>query len=129
MVHRRYYVLLLLLLLLLTKKILSSLAILKPNEVCTETYLVVDALKSQDEAQNLYKYLCSRFVRFLLFQLTSTQHISKDKFKYVPLQDFTNASDIDWSKSVAEIEQQLYAKYGLDQSEIDFIESKIKPME
>ena len=77
----------------------------------------------------MYKYLCTRLVRFLLFQLTSTQHISKDKFKYVPLQDFTPASDIDWSKSVAEIDQQLYAKYGLDQSEIDFIESKIKPME
>ena len=60
------------------KKILSSLAILKPNEVCTETYLVIDAVKSEEEAQNLYKYMCSRFVRFLLFQLTSTQHISKD---------------------------------------------------
>lgn len=111
------------------KKILSSLSILKPGEVCTETYLVVDAFSSEIEASNMYKYLCTRLVRFLLFQLTSTQHISKDKFKYVPLQDFTPASDIDWSKSVAEIDQQLYAKYGLDQSEIDFIESKIKSME
>lgn len=50
-------------------------------------------------------------------------------YKYVPLQDFTSDSDIDWSKSVAEIDQQLYAKYGLDESEISFIESKIKPME
>ena len=45
------------------------------------------------------------------------------------MQDFTNSSDIDWSKSVAEIDKQLYEKYGLEQSEIDFIESKIKPME
>ena len=73
--------------------------------------------------------MCSRFVRFLLFQLTSTQHISKDKFKYVPIQNLNNTSDIDWSKSVAEIDQQLYAKYGLDESEIAFIESKIKVME
>ena len=73
--------------------------------------------------------MCSRFVRFLLFHLTSTQHISKVKFKYVPIQNLNNTSDIDWSKSVAEIDQQLYAKYGLDESEIAFIESKIKPME
>ena len=111
------------------KKILSSLSILKPGEVCTETYLVVDAFNSEIEASNMYIFLCTRLVRFLLLQLTSTQHISKDKFKYVPLQDFTPASDIDRSMSEAEIDQQLYAKYGLDQSEIDFIESKIKSME
>ena len=50
-------------------------------------------------------------------------------YEFVPMQDFTSSSDIDWSKSVAEIDQQLYAKYGLDESEIAFIESKIKPME
>lgn len=50
-------------------------------------------------------------------------------YEFVPIQDFTILSDIDWSKSVAEIDQQLYAKYGLDESEISFIASKIKPME
>ena len=61
--------------------------------------------------------------------LKATQDNSKEVWRLVPLQDFTGNSDIDWSKSVAEIDQQLYAKYGLDLSEIDFIESKIKSME
>lgn len=47
----------------------------------------------------------------------------------VPLQDFTTSSDIDWSKSIAEIDRQLYAKYGLDENEINFIETKVKEMQ
>ena len=46
----------------------------------------------------------------------------------IPLQDFTNHSDIDWSKSIHEIDQQLYRKYGLDEKEIDFIETHVKEM-
>ena len=61
--------------------------------------------------------------------LKATQDNSKEVWRLVPLQNFTSESNIDWSKSVAEIDQQLYAKYGLDESEISFIESKIKPME
>lgn len=57
------------------------------------------------------------------------QGVSKSIYRYVPLQDFTNNSDIDWSKSVAEIDKQLYKKYNLTQEEIDFIETTIKPME
>ena len=55
--------------------------------------------------------------------------VTQEVFCYVPLQDFTAQSDIDWSKSVAEIDQQLYKKYNLTPDEIDFIESMIKPME
>lgn len=65
----------------------------------------------------------------MLGVLKATQDNNRDVWRLVPLQDFTSRSDIDWSKSVAEIDQQLYAKYGLDESEIAFIESKIKPME
>lgn len=57
------------------------------------------------------------------------QGVSKSIYRYVPLQDFTDKSDIDWSKSVAEIDKQLYQKYGLSQEEIDFIEKTVKPME
>ncbi|MDY3868510.1 MAG: hypothetical protein SOZ52_04005 [Pyramidobacter sp.] len=60
--------------------------------------------------------------------LKATQHNSPEKWKYVPLQNFTPASDIDWSKSVAEIDAQLYRKYGLDEREINFIESHVKDM-
>ena len=68
-------------------------------------------------------------IRLLLFFGRGTMQVSQEVFRFVPLQNFTSESDIDWSKSVAEIDQQLYAKYGLDESEISFIESKIKPME
>ena len=55
--------------------------------------------------------------------------VTQDVFCYVPLQDFTPQSDIDWSKTVPEIDQQLYAKYNLSADEINFIESMIKPLE
>lgn len=74
------------------------------------------------------KYIRSKFSRVLLGALKVTQHITPEKWKYVPLQDFTPASDIDWSKSVAEIDRQLYAKYGLDEKEIEFIETHVKEM-
>lgn len=60
--------------------------------------------------------------------LKITQDNPRPKWKYVPLQDFTPSSDIDWSKSVAEIDRQLYAKYGLSDEEINFIESHVKEM-
>lgn len=74
------------------------------------------------------KYVKTKFARILLGVLKITQDNKKGVWKYVPLQDFTSASDIDWSKSIPEIDQQLYRKYGLDQSEIDFIESHVKEM-
>lgn len=55
-------------------------------------------------------------------------NLSSEKFQFVPLQDFTSASDIDWNKTVAEIDMQLYVKYGLTEDEVTFIESMIKPM-
>lgn len=61
--------------------------------------------------------------------LKITQDNKKSTWKYVPMQDFTNKSDIDWSKSIPEIDRQLYAKYNLSQEEIDFIEKNVKEME
>lgn len=111
------------------KRILSSLDILGPNEICTETYLVVDALNTKEEAFYLFSYLKTRFVRFLIAQLASTQHLSKEKFAFVPLQNFTPSSDIDWTQPVSDIDRQLYAKYSLTTEEQQFIESMIKPMD
>ena len=71
----------------------------------------------------------TKFSRYLLRQGITSVNVTKECFQFVPLQDFTSNSDIDWSKSVAEIDQQLYAKYGLSADEIAFIESMIKPME
>lgn len=111
------------------KRILSSLDLLEPNEICTETYLVVDAFDSKKQAIALSKYLKCCFTRFLISILASTQHLSKDKFALVPLQDFSSSSDIDWTLSVDEIDRQLYSKYRLTNEEIVFIKKMIKPME
>ncbi|MEZ7884256.1 MAG: Eco57I restriction-modification methylase domain-containing protein [Bacteroidales bacterium] len=101
------------------KRIISTLEVLAPNEICTETYIVIDAFSTEEEAYNLYKYIKTRFVRFLISQLTSTQHITKGNYALVPIQDFSKP----WTDA------ELYAKYDLTEDEIAFIESMIKPME
>lgn len=58
-----------------------------------------------------------------------SQHGTAKTYRFVPIQDFTDKSDINWSQSVADIDKQLYEKYNLDKTEIAFIESMIKPME
>lgn len=75
------------------------------------------------------KYIKTKFARTLLGVLKITQDNPPEKWKYVPLQDFTSSSDIDWSKSIPEIDRQLYVKYGLDADEIHFIETRVKEME
>ena len=69
-------------------------------------------------------------MRVMLGTMKITQHNqSKEVWKNVPLQDFSSNSDIDWTKSIPEIDQQLYKKYGLNPEEINFVEEKVKPME
>lgn len=109
-------------------KILSSLDILKPKSICTETYLVAFSSEYETEAINAHKYFQTKFLRFLVSTVALSQHITKGCFAFVPTENFTEDSDIDWSKSVKEIDTQLYAKYNLSDDEIDFIESMIKPM-
>ena len=100
-------------------QVLSSLQILSPNEACTETYLILDTFDTIYEAENLVSYASTKYFRFLLLQALTSIHITKDKFCFVPLQDFSKP----WT------DEELYAKYGLTDEEIAFIESMIKPME
>ena len=74
------------------------------------------------------KYVKSKFARVLLGVLKITQDNNPEKWSKVPVQDFTSNSDIDWSKSISEIDQQLYRKYGLSEDEINFIETKVQEM-
>ena len=111
------------------RKVIPKIEVLTPNAVCTESYLLLSSFNNEDSANNLCKYVKSKFFRFLLSLKVITQNISKDCFRFVPLQDFTSKSDIDWSRSIGEIDAQLYEKYGLEKNEIDFIERMIKPME
>ena len=94
----------------------------------TDTFLSIGKFASAQEASACLKYVKSKFARCLLGTLKATQHNPKDTWTNVPMQDFTEKSDIDWSKSVAEIDAQLYKKYNLSDEEIDFIDTMIKPM-
>ena len=78
--------------------------------------------------KNALRYIKTKFFRTLLSVLKVTQDLNADKFKYVPLQDFTSNSDIDWSKSIAEIDEQLFDKYGLDEKVRNFIRTKVTEM-
>ncbi len=100
-------------------QIVSSLMILGKSEVCTETYLILNAFEQKREAENLVSYLKTMFARFLLLQALSSIHITKSCFAFVPMQDFSKP----WTDA------ELYAKYKLTKDEIAFIESMIKPME
>ena len=100
-------------------KLLSSLRILEPKQICNFSYLVVNTFDDKQEALNFKQYLSTRFVRYLILQSVSSIHLTKEKFKFVPIQDFSRA----WTDA------DLYAKYELTEEEIAFIESMIKPME
>ncbi len=110
-------------------EILSMPILSDPMIGATETFLSIGAFEQQSEAEAALKYIKTKFARVLLGVLKTTQDITPEKWKCVPLQDFTHSSDIDWSTSIAEIDKQLYKKYNLSNEEIDFIETKVKEME
>ena len=109
-------------------EVLSTPVIGVPVIGHTLTFLSIGKFKEISHAEACLKYIRTRFARLLLGSLKVTQDNPRDTWANVPMQDFTSASDIDWSKSVAEIDAQLYAKYKLTEEEIDFIERMIKPM-
>lgn len=107
---------------------LSELLVGEPNTGCTYTFLEVGPFGSNKEVQNCITYMKTKFCRALLGTLKITQNNSSSVWKNVPSQDFTDKSDIKWSKSVIEVDKQLYDKYRLEKNEIKFIESHVKAM-
>ena len=107
---------------------LSDTVIGEPGTGQTDTFLTFGKFDNANEANNLSKYLRTKYARSLLGALKVTQHAASAVWAYVPLQDFSSSSDIDWSQSIAAIDRQLYAKYGLEDDEIAFIESHVKEM-
>ena len=101
-----------------TRRVLGRTSILEPNAVVTETYILLGIFESQREAESCLSYVITKFVRFLVALRSSTQHITKSRFKYVPLQS--------WDHSFSD--KELYSRYGLDESEINLIEQSIRPM-
>ena len=109
-------------------EVLSTPLIGSPLIGYTRSFIGIGAFDTKEEGEAALKYIKSKFCRTMLGILKITQDNNKPTWRYVPLQDFTVNSDIDWTQSVAEIDRQLYAKYGLDDKEIAFIESHVKEM-
>lgn len=101
------------------KRIVSRVEVLKPGQICTETYLLLATFNSENEANNLKEYVKTIFFRFLMSTILLTQNIAKDKFQFIPMPDCSRA----WS------DNNLSDKYELTEEEINFMNSQIKPME
>lgn len=110
-------------------RMISKPVIGKPNEGMTQTFIGFGKFTTYFEAESCFKYIKSKFTRVLLGALKVTQSNKPQTWAKVPLQDFTKDSDIDWSKTIPEIDQQLYEKYGLSEEEITFIETHVKEMD
>lgn len=108
---------------------LSSPTIVSPATCTTDTFISIGAFETYNEAHAVLAYIKTKFARAILGIKKGTQHNPKSVWVYVPMQNFTAASDIDWSVPVAEIDRQLYKKYSLTVDEIEFIETMVKPMD
>ncbi len=109
-------------------EVLSNPLVLGPQTGFTQTFISVGSFDKKATADNALKYIKSKFARALLHVLKVTQDNNRESWRYVPLQDFTTNSDINWNTSIANIDKQLYKKYGLSPEEIDFIETHVKEM-
>ena len=109
-------------------EILSTPLVGEPLVGHTETFIGIGMFDNRKEAENCLKYIKTKFARAMLGTLKITQHNLASTWANVPLQNFTNSSDIDWTKSIEDIDKQLYKKYGLSEKEISFIEEKVKEM-
>lgn len=100
-----------------------------PMSACTDSLIPIGCFDSKEEAENLLKYMSTKFLRFMVGIVKSSQNLYQPVYRFVPMQDFASKSDIDWNKNIHEIDLQLYKKYNLTYDEINYIESKIKEME
>lgn len=103
--------------------------VVEPGVAVTQTFLTIGAFDAEAEAQACFSYVKTKFARAMLYVLKVTQHNPRATWRFVPAQDFTTASGIDWTKSISEIDAQLYVKYGLDPEEIAFIEANVQAMD
>lgn len=109
-------------------RIIGEPLIGNPGEGYTRTFIGIGSFETLSEATNCTKYIVTKFTRLMVGICKTTQMINRDVWQYVPIQDFTSNSDIDWSKSIEEIDEQLFDKYGLDDKEREFIRTKVKEM-
>lgn len=109
-------------------EVISTPLLMQPEVGTTETFISVGKFDTEYEAENCLKYVSTKFARAMLGILKTTQDLTPEKWRYVPQQDFVSSLDIDWNKSIHEIDLQLYRKYSLSAEEIAFIEANVKEM-
>ena len=107
----------------------AQLIIAKPLDCCSEMYIEIGPFKNELETKNAYKYFNTKFLRAVFYNRKMSQNTARDTYTDIPIQDFSNKSDIDWSTSIKDIDKQLYKKYKLTKNEQDFIEQHIKEMD
>jgi site-specific DNA-methyltransferase (adenine-specific) len=101
------------------RRVLSLSGVIGPGSVVTETYIVLGAYDTERAARNCFSYVVTRFFRYLITLRSSAQDLARSAYAFVPLQDFSTA----WTDA------KLYAKYGLSDDEVSYIERLIRPME
>lgn len=109
-------------------EILTPPIVAEPGVGNTETFISIGNFSSLYEAEAVSKYIVTKFVRALLGVLKTTHHLTPETWRFVPQQDFSEESDLDWSLSVEEINAFLYKKYNLSDAEIRFINEKVQAM-
>ena len=109
--------------------IIGKAYVAAPNTACSDSLIPIGAFDTQTEAENLAKYMATRFLRFMVGVMKTSRNITQIVYAFVPIQDFTEHSDIDWSQPIDEIDNRLFEKYKLSKPEQDFIRKVIKSME
>lgn len=110
-------------------KVIGTPYIGNPNSACTDSLFTVGCFDTKEEAQSLQKYMMTKFLRYMISIVKASQNVTQIVYQFVPMQDFTESSDINWNDEISNIDKQLYAKYNLSAEEIAHIEKLIKPME
>ncbi len=100
------------------RRVLSLSGILPPGSVVTETYVLLGTFDTEEQARNCFSYVTTKFFRFLISARSSAQDLARSAYAFVPTQDFSKG----WTDA------ELYAKYGLADDEVDYIERLIRPM-
>ena len=110
-------------------RIIGEPKIIEKNSGFTQTFISIGDFESKVEIESLNQYIKTKFARFMIGTLKATQRLNKEVFSNLPLQDFTENSDIDWSKPIDNIDEQLFDKYNFSQEERKHIKNSIKDME
>ena len=110
--------------------VLTNIRAIAPMQVASETWSLIAIFDNETETINCKKYVMTKLFRFLANLTVNVRAtVTRNAFKYIPIQDFTMSSDIDWSQSISDIDRQLYKKYNLTDEEIAYIDNTIKSME